>query len=195
MRSMAVALSLAVVLAIAGPASSEDAALGDTVQTRGETEQSKVDEILKIIRLPGIAEQARESGVPREDIRIILDEAIQRRLPPAETETILQESGSAAREYGPVDNFGAFVQSKLNEGLRGRDLASAIHEEHRLRGKGHLKDKKASKGNSIGQGKVKAPPKGKSIDANEKGDSDADEHRDEDKSPDKRRKNREGDKK
>ncbi len=195
MRSMAFALSLTVLLAIAGRASSEDAASGDTVRTWGDTELSKVDEVLKLIRLPEIAEKTRDSGVSREDVRTILDEAVRRKLPPAETETILQESGRAAREYGPVDNFGAFVQSKLNEGLRGRDLASAIHEEHRLRGKGHLKDKKAGKGNSVGQGKVKPHPNGKSIDSNEKGDSDANEHRDEDASPEKHRKNREGDKK
>ena len=200
MRTMAVVLLLAVLPAIAVPAWAEDTATRDTAQTRVETELSKVDEILKIIGLPGVAEKARESGVPDEDIRIILEEVTRRKLPPTEAETILLETSTAVRENGPVDNFGAFVQSKLREGLRGRDLAAAIHEEHRLRGKGkgHLKDKKAGKGKGMGKGNGQGQGKGQSLDKDKPavtGDgvyADPDDDRDDDDDQDSRRKNKKG---
>jgi hypothetical protein len=110
-----------------------------------EPGRTRTLDVLSILTLPDAAQEAREAGVAEEDVQIILQEADRRALPPAETEFILQEGSRAARENGPVDNFGAFVQSRLDEGLRGRDLAAAIQEEHRLRGKGQPPEK-AGKG-------------------------------------------------
>jgi len=63
--------------------------------------------------------------------------------------------GKSAEEHGPVDNFGAFVKSKLAEGLRGRDLADAIAIEHKVRGKGKpkgIEDRPGSGGKSHDNG-------------------------------------------
>jgi hypothetical protein len=139
---MLVALILAAIAAAQAP----DIAVRDTLEAKAEAGLAQIEEMLKVITLPGRAEEAREAGVPEEDVRVILEESAERGLPPAETEVILQETTTAVRENGPVDNFGAFVQARLAEGLRGRDLAAAIHEEHRLRGKGMGHGKERAKG-------------------------------------------------
>ncbi len=157
MRTKIVAILMTAMLAVSGVAQAQDAAMRDSLEARAKSGLSRVEEMLKIIKLPGQADVAREAGVPDEDVKVILEESIRSKLPPAETEVILQESATSVRENGPVDNFGAFVQMKLNEGLRGRDLAAAIHEEHRLRGKGkgHGKDQLKGKGQLKDKGRVK----------------------------------------
>ncbi len=92
--------------------------------------------LLKAIQLPQTAQETRDAGVPAEDVKEVLQVIQTQNLPAAEAQTILAEETKAVRENGPVDNFGAFVQSKLAQGLRGRDLAAAIHAEHAARGKG-----------------------------------------------------------
>jgi hypothetical protein len=104
---------------------------------------SLLERLQKAAELIKTSEDAREAGIPEEDVAEVLKEAHERGLSPEETEAVLAESTEAVKESGPVDNFGAFVQSKLDEGLRGQELAAAIHEEHRLhgKGKGHGKDR------------------------------------------------------
>ena len=89
------------------------------------------------------SQEARTAGIPEEEVKEVLEGARHRGLTPEETEEVLSESTAAVEESGPVDNFGAFVQARLDEGLRGKELAAAIHEEHKLhgKGKGHGKDK------------------------------------------------------
>jgi hypothetical protein len=71
---------------------------------------------------------------------------------------LFETENKAIREHGPVDNFGAFVQRRLDEGLRGRDLADAIRAEHAAHGRarartcperegqGHAEEPSAAKG-------------------------------------------------
>ncbi len=171
MQKMITLLSAALLLATVAWAQEPEPARPDTGQPRLENEVSRVNEILKIIGLPGVAEQARDAGLPEEDIRTIFDEAEKRKLPPAETEILLRESGTAVAESGPVDNFGAFVQSKLDEGLRGRELADAIHAEHRLHGKGHAK----GHGKRDGHGQNKGKGRGIDRDRDDGHDRDTDD--------------------
>lgn len=96
--------------------------------------------VLEAILLPGITQEARRAGIPDEDIAEVIDVARERDLPPEERREILEGATEVARETGPIDNFGAFVQSRLAEGLRGRALADAIRAEHQLRGKGKGQD-------------------------------------------------------
>ena len=150
-------LKVMLILALLLPAAAwaqEETVTKTTNETTSKT-ISRVDEILRVIGLPTIAEEARRAGLPDEDVRIILDEAQKQDLPPSATEAILQNGRDAALESGPVDNFGAFVQARLRDGLRGQDLAAAIHSEHKMRGKGigQVKDKKQGQGNNKGQDK------------------------------------------
>jgi hypothetical protein len=94
------------------------------------------DAILGAARLPEDTREARILGVPESDIRAIFGAAREQRLPAGVLHEVLVSGNESIREHGPIDNFGAFVQSKLAQGLRGRDLAAAIRAEHAARGIG-----------------------------------------------------------
>lgn len=113
--------------------------------------------IFEAMFLPRASQEAREAGVPEADIRVILEETRRRGLPPGETVVLMEETTTAVRENGPVDNFGAFVQARLAEGLRGQALAAAIHEQHRRqgKGKGHGRPAHAGEGKPDDAGKGK----------------------------------------
>src|SRR5688572_21405597 len=92
--------------------------------------------VLQALLLPRTIQESRTLGVPDSDIRAILDRARERRVRAADVNELFEHENRAIREHGPVDNFGAFVQRRLDEGLRGRDLAEAIRAEHAAHGKG-----------------------------------------------------------
>lgn len=146
MRHPRFLLLLLVLLLSTAATAQDETRTKEAAETRVEKEVTRVNDILKIIGLPGIAEDAREAGVPEEDIRIILEESEKQELPPAETEIILREGSDATLENGPIDNFGAFVQERLRSGLRGQELSAAIHAEHKARGKGKGKGQSQEKG-------------------------------------------------
>ncbi len=106
----------------------------------------RVRDILQAIRLPATSDELRRQGVPEEEIRAVIVNARQKRLPPSETQVVLDETARTVQETGPIDNFGAFVQSQLDAGLRGRELAAAIHAEHARRGIGKGKRLEGKKG-------------------------------------------------
>jgi hypothetical protein len=149
-------LILLVMLALAVPAWAQATETRNPEEAAGEAEATETREptalerlkerIRKAARLPEAAGDAREAGIPEEEVEKVITEARRRRMPPAEVETVLVESAQSARENGPVDNFGAFVQSQLDQGLRGRELAEAIHREHAAHGKGPMKGKSKGKG-------------------------------------------------
>ncbi len=93
-------------------------------------------EILRVLGLPRMADSIRDAGVPAEEVEGVFRSARAQRIPAIETAEVFEESLRAVREHGPMDNFGAFVQVQLASGLRGRDLAAAIHAEHARRGIG-----------------------------------------------------------
>jgi hypothetical protein len=88
------------------------------------------------IELPREAKELRDLGVPSDEVRTALQAARAKRMKGSEARALMREGRSAAGETGPVDNFGAFVQARLDEGLRGQDLAAAIRAEHQARGIG-----------------------------------------------------------
>ena len=98
--------------------------------------------ILTLTRLPRATQEARSLGVPDTELRSIFDRIRDRTVPAVVVTEVIESGNESMREHGPIDNFGAFVQSKLDQGLRGRELAAAIRAEHAARGKGrgHLKD-------------------------------------------------------
>lgn len=104
------------------------------------------DAILGAARLPEATREARVLGVPESDIRAIFGAAREQRLPAGVLHEVIVSGNESIREHGPIDNFGAFVQSKLAQGLRGRDLAAAIRAEHAARGIGRGNKLKATDG-------------------------------------------------
>src|SRR5687767_2208683 len=133
-----------------------------------------VSDILVAARLPVVADSARREGTSNESIRDVLEAMTKSRLPAHEATVILDSARVARREHGPVDNFGAFVQSQLAQGKRGRELAAAIRAEHARMGKGNAGGKghgtgrdddddadSAASGRGRGQGRDSAPGRGR----------------------------------
>jgi hypothetical protein len=114
-----------------------------------------------IFGLPKATQEARVLGVPESDLRVVLDTAREKRLPAGVVAEMIRDENDAIRENGPIDNFGAFVQARLNEGLRGRDLAAAIRAEHVAHGKG--------KGQGLSRSSAPAGSPGKSGSAGKPG--------------------------
>lgn len=127
-----------------------------------ESSGGALTSVLKALLLPRTTQEARTLGVPESDIRAILDKARERRLPAAAVNELLDGENKAIREHGPIDNFGAFVQRRLDEGLRGRELAEAIRAEHVAhgKGKGHAENPEAAKGKGHAENPEAAKGKG-----------------------------------
>ena len=127
----------------------------------GERPDERAARILAAAQLPVSANAARNEGAPAAEVRTVVDAMRNKNVPASEARTVLDEARNARREHGPVDNFGAFVQSKLDAGLRGRDLAAAIRAEHAARGKGKSGAAKASD-RAKGKSAAASDTKGKS---------------------------------
>lgn len=98
------------------------------------------DRIRFALNLPVRTTEARVWGVPEERVKGTIWD-IQRGGVSAEDATrIFDEEVRIVREGGSKDNFGAFVRSRVEAGLRGRALADAIHAEHARRGMGKPAD-------------------------------------------------------
>lgn len=116
------------------------AALAATPAAAQETPNAAMASLLQALRLPRATQEARSFGVPEQDLRAIFDRAHALRLPAGVLTEVIEVENTSIREHGPVDNFGSFVQARLDQGLRGNDLAAAIRAEHAShgKGKGHL---------------------------------------------------------
>ena len=125
------------------------------------------DGLVRATRLPVVANDLRSAGVPDPEVAAAIRTTQEHGLSAGDAEEVLEEGGRAAREHGPIDNFGAFVQDRLDEGLRERELAQAIREEHARSGKGKGHDKSKGGGPPDGKGggqpddKGGGPPDGK----------------------------------
>lgn len=111
--------------------------------------------IANVLNLPFAVEAARRVGIPTGTIWAVLDSLRRRRVPAADAEQILRGEVEAVEKGGPRENFGAFVNAQLARGLRGRELAAAIHAEHARRGigQGRGRGPDADKGKAKGRGR------------------------------------------
>ena len=96
-----------------------------------------VSQILTAAQLPLATAEARREGVPSDDIRAVLEAMGRAGVPAHEAAAVIDTARVVRREHGPVDNFGAFVQSQLAAGKRGRELSAAIRAEHARLGRGN----------------------------------------------------------
>lgn len=86
-------------------------------------------------RMPQAADEARRTSGDNE-VGTLFDIFRERRVPADEAVLVVEEYRRTRQEHGQVENFGAFVRSQLDRGLRGRELAEAIRQEHAARGRG-----------------------------------------------------------
>lgn len=96
-----------------------------------------VSQLLDAAQLPVATAEARREGVFDRDIRAILDAMRRAGVAAHDATPLIDTARVVHRDYGPVDNFGAFVQSQLAAGKRGTALAAAIRAEHARAGKGN----------------------------------------------------------
>lgn len=89
-----------------------------------------VQRVQALLDLPRLAADVRDAGVPNSTVWEVLNAMDRAKLPETEQVALLTAERDAAREHGPVDNFGAFVQTRLAAGDRGQVLAKAIRAEH-----------------------------------------------------------------
>ncbi|MDH5233679.1 MAG: hypothetical protein OEW77_01895 [Gemmatimonadota bacterium] len=87
-----------------------------------------------IFGIPQKADDARKAGVPDSTVQSIMKILGKEKVPAADAGIILTAERDGAREGGSKDNLGAFVQRQHAAGLRGRELADAIHAEQERRG-------------------------------------------------------------
>lgn len=99
--------------------------------------------LANVLNLPFAVEAARRVGIPSGTIWDVLDSLRRGRVPAGDAEQIVRRETEAVEAGAPKENFGAFVNEQLARGLRGRELAAAIHAEHARRG--------------IGQGRGRGP--------------------------------------
>jgi hypothetical protein len=152
-----VAVMLAAGIVVAQEEETPEPAGDKSTPGRAADPAALTEALLRAIRLPEAADRIRGMGVPREEVEQVLDMGRERKVPADDMELILTEEARSVEEFGNIDNFGAFVRSQLDRGLRGRDLAEAIHREHAARGKGKYKDSAppGSRGKGKGQGRGK----------------------------------------
>jgi hypothetical protein len=122
---------LLLALMAATPAIAQEEATG-----ADQEKQDKKAEVLAALDLPKKAKALRDKGVAGAEVKEAIREARKKKLGAKRTKKLLEAAEESVDENGPVDNFGAFVRQKLDEGLRGKELAAAIKAEHAARGKG-----------------------------------------------------------
>jgi hypothetical protein len=129
------------------PAWAQSAPAGQPPRT---ADQSQRDRVLEATKLPHKAQDIRDKGVPQGEVKEALDAARSKRVHAGEMSQVADGASRDIDQHGRIDNFGHFVKGKLDQGLRGRELAAAIHDEHARRGMGPNKAGKANQGRGRG---------------------------------------------
>ena len=118
----------------------------------------------RAIELPARAQALRDQGVPAAEVASAVRASREHGLSAADTADVLE-----AADEGKLDNLGSFVKKKLGEGLRGRELAKAIHEEQARRGTGKPDDRGPDHDKGGGKAPDEGEKGGKAPDEGEKG--------------------------
>lgn len=130
-----------------GLVAAQDAVRRDTVEPDAEEREASEagaaeatrrvevrERVRRAIALPRATDAARREGVPEETVEEVLRTGRERGVPASDMQEILEAETEAVRAGGDRGNFGAAVLAMKAEGLRGRELAEAIHAEQIARG-------------------------------------------------------------
>ncbi len=102
------------------------------------------------LRLPVLAKESREKGVPDEEVKLAVASLREAKVTPEDAVETFKATVASVDEKGPVEKFGDLVRLKLKEGLRGKALAKAIHDEHEKHGIGKGKTLRKDEGERPG---------------------------------------------
>jgi hypothetical protein len=128
------------------------AALATSVGAQQPPQQDS--SIWDILNLPQTVDEGRRAGIPSGSIWAVLDSLRRRGVPGADAGQIVRAEVDAVKGGAPRENFGKYVNAQLARGLRGRELAAAIHAEHARRGIGRGKPQSAG---AAGKGRGRKP--------------------------------------
>jgi hypothetical protein len=92
--------------------------------------------ILRALEFPRIMQRARAAGAADSTLRGMLEIMRTRGLPAHDATAALETEVEILEQGGNKDNFGQFVKSQVESGLRGRELAASIRAERARRGMG-----------------------------------------------------------
>lgn len=92
--------------------------------------------IVRALDFPLIMQRARAAGAPDSTLTKVLEAMRSRGLPAHDAAAALETEVEIVEQGGNRDNFGQFVKSQVESGLRGQDLAAAIRAERARRGMG-----------------------------------------------------------
>lgn len=92
--------------------------------------------ILRALEFPRIMQRARAAGAADSTLRGMLEIMRTRGLPAHDATAALETEVEILEQGGNKDNFGQFVKSQVEAGLRGRELAASIRAERARRGMG-----------------------------------------------------------
>lgn len=90
--------------------------------------------LLRALDLPRVMQRAREAGIPDSSIRGVMDRMRQRGIPAEDATAAVDLEVETVERGGDRANFGSFVRTQVESGVRGRDLAAAIRAERQRRG-------------------------------------------------------------
>lgn len=144
MRASSTCIALAALAVLAAPAGAQE-------------QPSRDSRIWDILNLPQAVDEGRRAGIPSGSIWGVLDSLRRRGVPAADAGQIVRAEVDAVKTGAPPENFGKFVNAQLARGLRGRELAAAIHAEHARRGIGRGRDKPQTGGAETGRARGGAP--------------------------------------
>ena len=113
--------------------------------------QQRDSSIWDILNLPQTVEEGRRAGVPSGSIWAVVDSLRRRGVSGADAGQIVRAEVDAVKGGAPPENFGKYVNAQLARGLRGRELAAAIHAEHARRGMGRSNAHGAGAGKGRGR--------------------------------------------
>lgn len=122
---------------------------GPAMAWADEDPDDRASAIQEAMELPEVTQQLRETGVDEDQISESLetlregagdeaedaeadpdDEAADRadEMAAGRAARVLGAEAETAREHGPMEDLGEFLQQQLDEGVRGQDLADSIRE-------------------------------------------------------------------
>lgn len=113
--------------------------------------------IWSVLNLPRTVEEGRQAGIPSGSIWGVLDSLRRRQVPAEDADRILRDEVEAVKAGAPREHFGATVNALLARGLRGRELAAAIHAEHARRGIGQGRGQRQGQVKNQGKAKGRKP--------------------------------------
>src|ERR1051325_6730036 len=126
--------ALLLCLAVAAPAAAQSTGnptrQPDDPNTRLVRTSEANQRLQKMIKLPQRAQEVRDKGVPAADMKEALEAARDKGVKAHDMADLTAEQSKAIDEHGRIARFGAFAQSKLNEGLRGRELRHGLPAEN-----------------------------------------------------------------